>query len=254
MTSPAQNQCLRSTSKPLCHSSTIVISSCWSQLVHKMEQAAALIRMGITLVQDGSIAWTVVDPSAFFKDMVNIMRLVRKGGFTGLGKLLDHKANPIHVQDLSTRVCDTMTRKEDRNCRIPVSAAVLCSTIPVLSLCAHDPQGGPTLPYSAECSSPVQHACPAVTAPLVVLSTCAHDLQGGPKLLYPCKCSPSHCAAPSHCSHNTSCIHEHMCRCHASSACCDEFTTLEHSVDQHIQSPFDHVRNPQRPSGLICGV
>ncbi|KAK9821819.1 hypothetical protein WJX74_000864 [Apatococcus lobatus] len=70
--------------------------------------------------QDGSIAWTVVDPSAFFKDMVNIMRLVRKGGFTGLGKLLDHKANPIHVQDLAARVADTIMRKEDQNSRIPV--------------------------------------------------------------------------------------------------------------------------------------
>ncbi|KAK9867434.1 hypothetical protein WJX84_001664 [Apatococcus fuscideae] len=70
--------------------------------------------------QDGNMAWTVVDPSAFFKDMVNILRLVKKGSFTGLGKLLDHKANPIHVQDLAARVVDTITRKEDRNIRVAV--------------------------------------------------------------------------------------------------------------------------------------
>lgn len=73
-------------------------------------------------MQDGNMAWTVVDPSAFFKDMVNILRLVKKGSFTGLGKLLDHKANPIHVQDLAARVVDTITRKEDRNTRVAVSA------------------------------------------------------------------------------------------------------------------------------------
>lgn len=83
------------------------------------------------------IAYTIVEPSGFFKDYERIFRTVQcKRRASSLGDGFHRQANPIDGADLAARIADTLARPEERNRRIAVGGPDILTLRQIVLLAA----------------------------------------------------------------------------------------------------------------------